>query len=441
MTPSPWNRVLTGLLALGLGWYLPAQQPKPLPAPAVVVQVLDDEDSDRATEECTVGVASGKATADGRPLLWKNRDAQSRHNVARWFDDGKHAYVAICDAGNPNSVWGGTNAAGFCIMNSVSRDMPGDSKTGPGNGPFMKLALRECATVAEFEQLLERTAKSGRRTRANFGVVDARGGAAIFETGHATHVRFDAADDARGLVVRANFATTAKGDRGKDRFARATALCAKIPASTRLDSRFLLQQFCRDLEPPPTATSGVEGTQDVRETIHRQTTVAAMVFHGVKDGEDPALTTMWAVLGQPLFSVAVPCWPAAGPTAAVMGGKERSALCNAALELAAAFYEVPLPEEKPQPEAAGENRTEAEVAGAPRWLRVHELPTVRKELGAAEDAVLRETSELLATLRKDKPEAAALRTQLKTLHDRMAQRALEAVKAVAERYQPAGAGK
>ena len=440
MTPPLWNRLLTGLLALGLGLLLPAQQPAVLPTQAVV-QSLDAEESDRPDEECTVGVACGKATADGRPLLWKNRDAQSRHNVARWFDDGKHPYVGICDAGNPNSVWGGANAAGFCIMNSVSRDMPGDSKTGPGNGPFMKLALRECTTVAEFEQLLERTAKSGRRTRANFGVVDAHGGAAIFETGHATHVRFDAADDARGLVVRANFATTAKGDRGKDRFNRATAVCARIPEGTKLDSRFLLQQFCRDLEPPPSAKSGVEGTQDVRETVHRQSTVAAMVFHGVKEGEDPAFTTMWAVLGQPLFSVAVPCWPAAGPTAAVMGGKERSALCNAALELAAAFYEVPLPEENAQPEAAGENRTEAEVAGAPRWLRVHELPTVRKELGAAEDAVLRATAEKLTELRKDTLETAALRAQLKALHDQMAQRALEAVQAVAERFQPAGAGK
>ena len=389
-----------------------------------------------------MGVASGKATADGRPLLWKNRDAQSRHNVARWFDDAKHPYVAICDAGNPTVVWGGANAAGFCIMNSVSRDMPGDAQTGPGNGAFMKLALRECTTISEFEQLLERTAKSGRRTRANFGVIDAHGGAAIFETGHATHVRFDAAEDPRGLVVRANFATSARGDRGKDRFARATALCAKIPEGTKLDSRFLLEQFCRDLEPPPAAQSGVEGTQDVRETIHRQSTVAAMVFHGVKDGEDAAFTTMWAVLGQPLFSVAVPCWPAAGPTAPAMGGRERSALCNAALELADAFYEVPLPKPPEDKQAAdAENRTEAEMAGAPRWLRVHELPALRKELGAAEDAVLRTTTELLDKLRKEPPAPADLRASLKAAHEAAAAQALKAVEAMAQKYEPAGAGR
>lgn len=437
------KRVLvTGLAAL-LGLALPAQHPVAPPlGTAVTAAPFEDEDLARPDEECTVGVASGKATADGRPLLWKNRDAQSRHNVARWFDDAKHPYVAICDAGNPTVVWGGANAAGFCIMNSVSRDMPGDSKTGPGNGAFMKFALRECTTVAEFEQFLERTAKSGRRTRANFGVIDASGGAAIFETGHATHVRFDAADDPRGIVLRANFATSAKGDRGKDRLARATALCAKLPEGTKLDSRYLLQEFCRDLEPPPTAKSGVEGTQDVRETIHRQSTVAAMVFHGVKEGEDAAFTTMWAVLGQPLFSVAVPCWPAAGPTAAVMGGRERSALCNAALELADAFYEVPLPKQPEDKQAAdAENRSEAEVAGAPRWLRVHELPAVRRELGAAEDEVLRTTTERLAELRKDEPEPAALRARLAAVHAAAAAQALKAVEAMAQKYQPAGAGK
>ena len=31
-------------------------------------------------------------------------------------------------------------------------------------------------------------------------------------------------------------------------------------------------------------------------------------MHGVKPGEDPALTTMWTMLGDPKFSIAVPCW-------------------------------------------------------------------------------------------------------------------------------------
>ena len=43
-------------------------------------------------------------------------------------------------------------------------------------------------------------------------------------------------------------------------------------------------------------------------TISRSTTVSAAVFHGVKQNEDPQHTTMWVTLGDPKFSIAVPCW-------------------------------------------------------------------------------------------------------------------------------------
>ena len=36
--------------------------------------------SHRTAEGCTIGVASGKATADGRPLLWGNDDEKGRDN-------------------------------------------------------------------------------------------------------------------------------------------------------------------------------------------------------------------------------------------------------------------------------------------------------------------------------------------------------------------------
>ena len=32
------------------------------------------------SEGCTVGVASGRATPDGRPLLWKTRDGSAMNN-------------------------------------------------------------------------------------------------------------------------------------------------------------------------------------------------------------------------------------------------------------------------------------------------------------------------------------------------------------------------
>ena len=164
---------------------------------------------------CTTAVISGRATVDGRPILWKNRDTRSIHNEVAILDDGNYRVLAVVSAGKRDAVWMGTNEAGFCIENSLSKDLAIDEETsGPANGQFMKLALQTCATVEEFRQLLEKTNATGRRTTANFGVIDAHGGAAMFETGPASYSMFDANDPSvapNGYIVRSNFATTAHG--------------------------------------------------------------------------------------------------------------------------------------------------------------------------------------------------------------------------------------
>jgi hypothetical protein len=415
--------------------------------------LLRAQDEGQGFEECTVGVAAGSATADGRPLLWKNRDAQKKDNVVLAFDDGVAPYLGLCDAGNRDVVWGGANAAGFGIINSVSRDLPGGSTKGPGNGGFMKRALKECVTVDDFEQLLRATNDNGRRTKANFGVIDGKGGAAFFEASHTKYTRFDAKDAANGLVLRTNHATTADGDRGKDRLARETALC-KRPPKGGLTPAFVLGELLRDLQPPPAARAGAAGRQDVRETIHRQTTVAALVLHGVKPGEDGGWTTMWTVLGQPLFAPAVPLWPAARGVPKLMAGAPKSELCSAARALADLFYEA-------DGAAAGESGGggnadggngggaaggegeggEAEVAGAIRWLRTEGLQPVREGVLAEEKSAMQRWSEAMALWRRggDKPDAAELRR----CQDLAAERALAALQRVhkAAAVVEVGAGK
>jgi hypothetical protein len=431
LVPWVWlhrgRQLLAATLLLGLA-ALPAQGPASQgsasqgPAslgPATAVSAVDAAHDDEAGEECSVGVAHGKATVDGRPLLWKNRDAQKRDNVVTAFDDGRFPYVAICDAGSKTAVWGGANAAGFCIMNSVSRDLPQGSKQGPGNGGFMKLALMRCATVDEFAALLEETNSSGRTTRANFGVIDAHGGAAFFETSHREYHRFDAKAAENGILVRTNFATTADGKGGRERFARASALCQAIPRG-KLDHTFLLQQFCRDLQAPKSAEDGGDDRQDVRETLHRQTTVAAMVFHGCKPGEDPGTTTMWAVVGQPLFAPAVPCFPAVGKVSVLLAGDPKSRLCNLALELQGAFYDLP------PPVAPDAEPLEADVAGAIRWLRRTGLDEVRRAVLAAEQAQFAAAGDELERWRGREKLTEEAKAALYLLHERSA-RAAEAL--------------
>ena len=171
----------------------------------------------------------------------------------------------------------------------------------------------------------------------------------------------------------------------------------------------------------------------VRETLHRQTTVAAMVFHGIKVGEDPRLTTMWAVLGQPLFSVAVPCFPAAGAVAPELAGSPRSPLCDAALALAERFYDEP-----PASSGDAEGGSEAEVAGATRWLRAAEVAELSPRVQKAEEALLKAAEVQISSWRRGPlPDAASLAA----LHGRLAGAALHAVQGFLVDLVPVGAGR
>ncbi len=308
-----------------------------------------------ASMACTTAVVSGKATADGRPLLWKSRDTKvTRQNEVIVFDGGKHRVLAVVNAGKRDAVWMGVNSAGFCIENSLSRDL-GDQKEkeGFGNGGIMKVALETCGTVADFRRLLERTDQTGRKTDANFGVIDAGGGAAIFETGPKNFRMFDANDPAvapEGYIVRSNFATIARsipptpdpalvaGTYSGERYARACDLLDDR-LGPKLTVGYVLRHLCRDLadddgRPFAGTINGPAGELpamvDTSDTISRTTTVSAAVFHGVQPGENPLLTTMWVTLGDPKFSITVPCWVNVQELTEALSGKHGGAICSIA---------------------------------------------------------------------------------------------------------------
>ncbi len=352
---------------------------------------------------CTTGVVSGRATADGRPLLWKNRDAPEVNNRVVHVAGPGHAYLAVVNAGPGAAVWMGVNAKGFCIENSVVKDMPRGG-LGMGNGAFMQHALATCATVKEFEELLKKTDATGRATQANFGVIDAEGGAAIFETGHVSFVKFDANDvktAPHGYVVRSNFTMTGTGhdklrDGGDladiysaDRYLRADALFLKGARADALSHRYLLRQCSRDLadargQALRGSINGPSGplpaAVDTASTICRKTTVSVGVFHGVRAGEDPALTTMWVMLGEPAFAVAVPCWVKAGGVDPVLKGDRLSPLCSVALDARRDYYD-------------GAGKLLKTDGLRERWARTWEV----------EDALVRETDRQLARWRKESP--------------------------------------
>lgn len=276
------------------------------------------------TEACTTAIISGKYTADGRPLLYKHRDTGSLQNKLMHFTDGKYSYVGIVNSTDKEGkeVWGGYNSAGFAIMNSASYNI---NPTNVGNeereGIVMKMALQHCATLADFEKMLSDLPRP-MHLSANFGVIDAQGGCAYYETNDIGFKKFDANDLSTapmGYIIRTNYSFS--GDRERDmglsRYQSSSGLFYKASLANGLSYRFLLQDVSRCL------THGITGADlysimpengdkpvyyPFRDFIPRYSTSSVIVVQGVKDKEPIKQTTMWTILGSPLTTPAIPIW-------------------------------------------------------------------------------------------------------------------------------------
>jgi hypothetical protein len=308
---------------------------------------------------CTTAIISGKNTIDGRPLLYKHRDSDALQNKLMAFNDGKYRYIGIVNSNDitGKEVWGGYNSAGFAIMNSASYNL-NENETGLKEleGVVIKQALQQCATLADFEKLLETLSKP-LYVNANFGIIDAQGGAAYYETGDYGFKKFDANDLSvapMGYIVRTNFSFS--GDRARDkglsRYQAAEPLFYKASLSNSLSYRFLLQDVSRHL------THGLTGTnlcdmmpQDTqkpvfaafRDYIPRYSTSSVIAVRGIKESESVTLTTMWTILGSPLTSVAIPIWlndDNIYPSVMLADNTGNAKICNWSLDLKKRLFPI-----------------------------------------------------------------------------------------------------
>ncbi len=301
--------------------------------------------------ECTIGVAAGRATADGRPLLWKVRDQPAvPHNEVYCNGALAHRFVAVVDANghDGSSAWLGVNEHGFAVLNANVEDL-GAARAERANGGFMRDALGSCRSVAEFVALLDST-NGGRDTHGNFGVIDSTGAAVMFEVSPDTFWTFDAEADPRGFVVRTNFAchdtagTGIDGLPGDERFVRAQNYVGDLAAGDTLSCANLLGRLARDfsnwasrpIDVPCHACGEPDSLYGYIETffsICSHNTVCGGAIQGVAPppaATEPAwLSTLWVQLGQPACTLASPYWPL-GAAPAVADGDTTAPLCDLA---------------------------------------------------------------------------------------------------------------
>lgn len=276
------------------------------------------------SKPCTTAIVSGKYTPDGRPLLWKHRDTDCLQNFIKYFNDGKYDYVALVNADKTKDemVWVGYNSKGFAIMNNASynlKDLNDTTQISDLEGVLMKKALMYCATISDFENMLD-TLPKPLGVEANFGCIDAQGGAAYYETNNFKYFKIDANDPSIapfGYIVKTNYSNYGKPDDGYGyiRYLAASELFYNAASTNSITPEFIIQEVSRSTTHALTKTNlkheiNNELTRFVsfEDYIPRYSTSASIVIQGVKDDEDAEMSTMWACVGWPFTAVTMPIW-------------------------------------------------------------------------------------------------------------------------------------
>lgn len=268
---------------------------------------------------CTSAVISGKATPDGRPLLWKNRDTDYLPNHIAFVNGEKYRFIANVNSENFDSLkeaWIGMNEKGFAIMNTQSYNLvdvkPGEER-GAANGSVIYRALELCETVEDFEHLLDTISKPS-LIEANFGVIDAKGGAAIYEVDYYNYTKYDANDKQTaplGYIARTNFSVSGKENKGLGyvRYMEADSLLTAAALNGGVTPEFIYSDCSRSYHNPVLGVdlknSDLNWFVD-QDFIPRNITSCSVVVQGNKEGENPETNVMWTLLGYPGTGVAVP---------------------------------------------------------------------------------------------------------------------------------------
>lgn len=266
------------------------------------------------TDACTTAIVGAKASASGRPMMWKQRDAGGPGNVAAYVSEtGSFAFTGIFnsdDKGHKN-VWAGINERGFAIMNNQSYNIS-EEKYKARNGAVMKKALQTCTTIDEFEKML-RDIPHPCPTKANFGVIDATGAAAYIEAGGSAINRFDVPED--GWLVRTNYSFSGIEGKGSGYARYETAQYIMAHHKGKFKAEDLIDGLGRSFRNQVLGRDFLKGRRTDfvwdEDFIPRPTTRSSTCIEGVIPGDRPDSGLMWIAPGYAPACYSLPVWVAA----------------------------------------------------------------------------------------------------------------------------------
>ncbi|MCQ2334931.1 MAG: hypothetical protein MJZ89_03710 [Paludibacteraceae bacterium] len=267
-----------------------------------------------ASYACTSIIISGKRTASGHPMMLKHRDTGNLDNRIQRYTVGDMSFIGLVNSDiQEGEVWTGTNSKGFSIMNTAVYNFNEDHLHGvkvtemDREGEVMFKALAVCSTVQDFLHFLD-TLPKPMGVEANFGVIDAEGGALYVETNNWRYVVFDVNEEPEGYRVQTNFAFsgTVEERMGYERYLTTCATMSELSKQYEgrkfdVDHQWFFDHISRSyrhevlgMKEGDCPASGKVVDQDF---VPRRITSAACFYEG---------PVMWALLAYPACGVAIP---------------------------------------------------------------------------------------------------------------------------------------
>ncbi len=270
---------------------------------------------------CTSAIISASANPSGRPILWKHRDTSNVDNKVEYVapHGSDYGYTALFNAQDRDlkEAWMGMNDAGFAVMNTASYNIKDDkvsAKKMDKEGILMTKALKTCRTVDDFARLLE-TYKRPMGVEANFGVIDASGNGAYFETNNHSYVRYDLKNAPQGVMVRTNYSHSGRPDEGYGQMREANAVAQLQPYADEgaVTPEVLTEVLSRSFYHDGRKQDALYGNSDKvldEDFIPRYKSTATVAIEGCEpmnpDSVTPDLVRkqyiMWTGLGYPPVS-------------------------------------------------------------------------------------------------------------------------------------------
>lgn len=274
---------------------------------------------------CTIGIASNSITTSNRPILWKSRDINpTTINTLRHADNLNYEFIGVTSPGE-NRMWMGVNEEGLAIANSLSNDLT-VTEGEFNNGNLIYNSLGTCSDLEDFEDYLDFLTNSSidLELRGNFVAFDASGQSKLYEINNSNYWIFEASPETSPYQIRTNHSVNGGGMDGIERFLRSNNIITELIENNQLSVNNLLFDHIRDVSDAqsqayelPSNFGDPTPLIDTSYSIDRRNTISAVVIEGVAPGQDPKLTTMWLIMGNPFVSYAIPLVPFLSPNLSV----------------------------------------------------------------------------------------------------------------------------